>query len=470
MIVQTQPAAQITLLSGPDTIPESRAALYRLTVANCSDEAWTSNELNPVHISYHWYDERGQLVHYDGLRTALPRTIAPGDRAEVTLRVHPPPDPGRYLLEIDMMREGVTWFDAGLRITVEVQPTTRPRAVLVNSNCLANDAVGINVLRKLCLLRAWGYAPVLLTEYIDGRVPPEDQAYMVRMEVGQVFDPDANHAWAANHFWNAGLYIFDYPLYYPLIDLIRVVPQGPVIFDYHGVTPPELWASAEDRAHVEEGVRNVDLVGYADYAIAHSEFTRGELVATGLIPAERTSVVPYAVAFEESRAADLAPPPEAAGRSPVLLYVGRMAGNKRIDTLIRMAALVRPRYPRMRLLLVGDDTTLPYQPIVAAARALIAELDLTDHVIFTGPKNHAELPRYYETCDLYVTSSLHEGFCIPVVEAMAHGKPVVATNTTALPWTVGDAGLIFEPEDVEGMAAQVLAVLDSKYAGTRDEG
>lgn len=454
--------SQIVLHRGPAVLSDAQAAYYQVTLVNRSGELWSSDSLNPVHLCYRWYNEQGQLVNPDGLRTRLPRPIEHGEQATAHVRVSPPVVPGRYTLEIDLVREGVAWLDLCQRAPVEVQIETRPRAVIININCLANDAVGIHVRRKLRLLQLWGYAPLLLAEYIDDRLGLEDQALMVACHAGQIMYPDPNGEWVAQHFWNSSLAIFNYPVHYELVELIRAVSSGIVVFDYHGVTPPDLWASAVDRVSIERGVANVNLVGYADYAIAHSEFTRAELLATGLVPPTRTQVIPYAVAFDLPTTIDLPTPPEVAGRSPVLLYVGRMAGNKRIDTLIDMAARVREHYPDMRLLLVGDDQTPSYQSVVAAAHRQIAELGLEDHIVFTGAKNHHELPRYYQACDVYVTSSLHEGFCIPVVEAMAYSRPVVATNATALPSTVGDAGLLFEPGDVEGFAAQVLALLASR--------
>jgi glycosyltransferase involved in cell wall biosynthesis len=147
---------------------------------------------------------------------------------------------------------------------------------------------------------------------------------------------------------------------------------------------------------------------------------------------------------------------------PVLLYVGRMAGNKRIIDLVRALALISAQYPGTMLLLVGDDTATPYLRVVAEARAEAARLGCADQVIFTGPVDHDDLYRYYNTCDVYVTSSLHEGFCIPVIEAMACGRPVVGTQATALPETIGPAGLTFRPEDPRDLADKVLEILERR--------
>src|SRR5262245_12069892 len=145
----------------------------------------------------------------------------------------------------------------------------------------------------------------------------------------------------------------------------------------------------------------------------------------------------------------------------VLLYVGRMAGNKRVIDLVRALPLIDARHPGAMLLLVGDDRVPAYAHVVAEARAEAARLGCADQVIFTGSVDHRQLHRYYNTCDIYVTSSLHEGFCIPIVEALACGKPAVGTHITALPETIGPAGLTFRPEDPADLAAKVLEILDS---------
>jgi glycosyltransferase involved in cell wall biosynthesis len=152
-----------------------------------------------------------------------------------------------------------------------------------------------------------------------------------------------------------------------------------------------------------------------------------------------------------------------AADQPVLLYVGRMAGNKRVEDLIRALAHVRAVRPGAALLLVGDRGG-SYAANVARARELAATLGLADGVIFAGQVPDGELAAHYQLADVFVTASLHEGFCIPVVEAMACGVPVVATNATALPETIRDAGLTFQPEQPADLAEKVLALLESRAA------
>jgi glycosyltransferase involved in cell wall biosynthesis len=198
--------------------------------------------------------------------------------------------------------------------------------------------------------------------------------------------------------------------------------------------------------------------------MVHSSYMAEELRAYSGLSRDRIRVAPYAVAVEQFR--PLPRDAELVARyglenQRVLLYIGRMAGNKRIDDLVRMLAAVRRTVPNTTLLLVGDDAHPAYRLLVARAKEIAAELGCAERVIFAGPVAHEELGRYYSLCDVYVTSSLHEGFCIPVIEAMAAGRPVVATDATALPETVGDAGLLFPPEDAEAMAEQVVRILET---------
>jgi glycosyltransferase involved in cell wall biosynthesis len=96
---------------------------------------------------------------------------------------------------------------------------------------------------------------------------------------------------------------------------------------------------------------------------------------------------------------------------------------------------------------------------VAEARREAEALGVDDAVIFTGQLPLDELVALYQTCDLFVTASRHEGFCIPVIEALACGTPVVGAHATALPETIGPGGLTFPPGDHQALAEAVVALL-----------
>lgn len=334
------------------------------------------------------------------------------------------------------------------------------RVSLINLNLIAKDAIGRSLMDKARYFRDRGDEVRVYVQSIADDVPGDVRALCVTCNLAQLVGGDNWPAGQREHFFASDLYIYDYPNWYELVESIREVDRGVVVFDYHGVTPPELWGSEEALGMLRRSLDELpDLLSHADYAIGHSAFTHGELVERYGFRADRAFMFPYAVPLEDffpgERDPEMVRRYGLAGQR-VLLYVGRMAGNKRVDLLVRALPLIRQEYPETMLLLVGDDRSSAYAPLVADVKRLARELGVEKRVVFTGPVPY--LPPYYRLADVYVTSSLHEGFCVPLIEAMASGLPVVGTNSTAIPHTLGDAGLTFAPEDVEGLAEQVLSL------------
>ena len=141
-----------------------------------------------------------------------------------------------------------------------------------------------------------------------------------------------------------------------------------------------------------------------------------------------------------------------------ILFVGRIVPNKRIDDHIRLAEVYK-RYvdSYYRFIFVGRHDGVP--AYYAQVRALISEFRmLPDRFWFTGPVPDEDLGAFYRWADAYVSLSEHEGFCVPLVEAMAADVPILAYSAGAVPETLGGAGLLFAPKDLE-VAAEMLGML-----------
>jgi glycosyltransferase involved in cell wall biosynthesis len=466
-------AVEYRLLSEVPAAQAGQALLLHVAVRNIGNSPWSHNGKHPITLAYHWYDSRGQVVDFEGVRTLLGRPIFPGQTLEVTMQIEPPPRAGDFVLVLDMVEEGLSWFSLqgvetfSIPIHVAEADSNAPRVCIINGNCMINDALGNHVVNQLRYFQSHGYRALALLEHVDKRHPPELRQYLMQISLDDLRNGTGNPQTrrAVEHFQSADLYIFNYSTYYQLIEAIRLVSHGTVIFDYHGVTPAKIWAGAGAEIQ-QEGQRQVKLVRYADYAIAHSEFTRAELLATNAIAPERVSKMAYVVPLDR-----IGPGPrdpmllERYGLredQPVLLYIGRMAANKRIEDLVRALPLIHERYPDAVLLLVGDNTMPAHARIAAQAQTLAEQLGVAEAVIFTGQVPDDELPKHYQLADLFVIASIHEGFCIPAVEAMASGKPVIGARATALPETIGDGGLTFTPQDPADLARQVLNVLDQR--------
>jgi glycosyltransferase involved in cell wall biosynthesis len=136
-----------------------------------------------------------------------------------------------------------------------------------------------------------------------------------------------------------------------------------------------------------------------------------------------------------------------------LLHVGTLQPRKNIPLLLE--ALARLERPELQLVLVGGRGWL-YDAIFNR----VADLGLEKQVRFTGYVADSDLPLWYNAATLLLFPSVYEGFGLPVAQAMACGTPVAAANVAAMPEVAGEAALLFAPDDVEAVAAQIAAVLD----------
>lgn len=254
----------------------------------------------------------------------------------------------------------------------------------------------------------------------------------------------------------ADLVICDYPAYYGLADLLRIIEQPTVVLRYFGVTPPSLWPDPDGRAYLELSRQRASLVHFADAAVTHSEFTRQELHHLTGYPLDRISVVPCIIPAPSTQAQS-----SGATLAPLILSVGRLAANKRPHLLVEALAFVRRQHPGTRLVLTGDARGTSHAPVLAQVRATAAALGLEDAVLCTGIVDDALLEQLYAQATVLASASAHEGFCIPVIEAMARGVPVVANRAGALSQTVDDAGMLVPDGDVAALAGAIIEILQN---------
>jgi glycosyltransferase involved in cell wall biosynthesis len=253
--------------------------------------------------------------------------------------------------------------------------------------------------------------------------------------------------------------IFHFALPSPMTDAFASL-RGARVLQYHNITPAAFFAPYDAQLFRLAALGRQELrslAGRVDLALGDSEFNRQELEALGFQP---TGVLPIAVNTERITQAPPRPALERILGDGLIniLFVGRIVPNKKIEDHIRLAEMYK-RYidSYYRFIFVGRYDGLPrYYSMV---RALIAEYRmLPDRFLFTGGVPDADLAAYYRWADVYVSLSEHEGFCVPLVEAMAAGVPVLAYAAGAVPETLGGAGIQFAPKDLE-FAAEMLGML-----------
>ena len=303
------------------------------------------------------------------------------------------------------------------------------------------DAVGDSARRVRQMLRDAGHTSDLFALTIDDEL---------RGDVRHFFDPDSRRG---------DVTIFHFALPSSMTAAFAAL-DGARVLQYHNITPASFFAPYDAglfrlAALGRQELRS--LVGHVDLALGDSEFNRQELDDLGFGP---TGVMPIAVDLERITSAPPRPALEKILGDGLIniLFVGRIVPNKRIEDHIRLAEIYK-RYvdSYYRFIFVGRYDGLPRYN--AQVRALIAEFKmLPDRFWFTGPVPDEDLAAFYRRADVYVSLSEHEGFCVPLLEAMAADVPVLAYAAGAVPETLGGAGVLFAPKDLE-FAAEMLGTL-----------
>ncbi|MGD0875614.1 MAG: glycosyltransferase family 4 protein [Acidimicrobiales bacterium] len=247
----------------------------------------------------------------------------------------------------------------------------------------------------------------------------------------------------------------------PAADTVGSHP-GLKLIDYHNISPSELierWMP-----HLGEEVRLgrrqlAELAPVAELGFADSEFNRAELEQAGC---RHTMVAPLMVdtanfySPPDQRVVDRFEAARLRGGHD-WLFVGQMLPHKAHHDVIKALACARKMFdPEARLHLVGRESCRAYAD---ALRRFVSALGLTGAVEFVGSISPSELSAYYASADVFVCCSDHEGFCVPLLEAMHHRLPIVAYGVTAVPETLLDAGIVLPSKSPALVAAAVQRVL-----------
>jgi glycosyltransferase involved in cell wall biosynthesis len=228
-----------------------------------------------------------------------------------------------------------------------------------------------------------------------------------------------------------------------------------LVVNYHNVTPPEFYAPWDNglaRHQLRARAELASLAPRAVMAIAMSVFNEAELQEAGY---GSTAVVPPAAMLPTGSTAQSVPVEERQGAR--WISVGRLAPNKALQHAV-MALLVARMHldPAATLEIVGRSVVPSY---TNALHRFVDEMGLHDAVTFRGQLADDDLVHAMSGADVMVVTSAHEGFGVPLVEAMAMGLPVVANAAGALPEVLGSGGVLVDTSDPWALAEATAGVL-----------
>lgn len=216
---------------------------------------------------------------------------------------------------------------------------------------------------------------------------------------------------------------------------------------YHNITPPEFFKGYDRSAFEmsEYGLRGLKhIADKADYCIADSEFNKQELIDMGFTcPID---VRPILIPFDDYKKK----PDKNVLRKydddvTNIVFVGRITPNKKQEDIIAAFDYYKKHVnPKSRLIFVGNPSG--YELYYTRLKKYVTALEVED-VIFTGHISFPAILAYYRAADVFLCMSEHEGFCVPLVEAMYFDVPIIAYKSCAIPYTLGNSGLCVDTKD-----------------------
>ncbi len=302
----------------------------------------------------------------------------------------------------------------------------------------SGDAIGNQMAKMRTIFRAWGYDSQVYAPVRDLRLD----------------DPGLDPAEYISHPQN--VLIYHYSTYTPLSAWVNSLPDFVICYS-HNVTPPEFFMPYDADFAARLALGRQDIAQFKDRpcAWAASEYNRADMLAAGF---RHVDIMPLFLHFEDLQVAG-----QSAEAQKIVnmyadgwvnwLFVGRLVPNKRQDDIMRAFAYYhRCINAHSRLFLVGSDGNLP---AYRADLEWLAERIAPEHIYLPGAVSLEALAGYYRAASVFVSMSEHEGFGIPLIEAMIFDLPVVAFKAAAIPDTLGQAGILINRKEYAVIAELV---------------
>jgi glycosyltransferase involved in cell wall biosynthesis len=229
-----------------------------------------------------------------------------------------------------------------------------------------------------------------------------------------------------------------------------------IIWDFHGLTPLKYLYFKDKILNSFRLLGFIQSMKQSDLILVRSEYIKRELEP--YVKPEMIKVVSFGINLNPFKNVD---PSEIRLKHNlnnhfVLLYVGRLVPSKQVDFLIKALPNLSEDFT---LVIVGGGIEKENLENLAAS------LNVRDRVIFAGRVSDEDLPKYYASSNAFVTASLHEGFCVPIIESFASDKPAVVPDRTAMPEVVADGGLIYDGS-IEDLSLKLKSLKDPEVLET----
>lgn len=254
--------------------------------------------------------------------------------------------------------------------------------------------------------------------------------------------------------------IFHFSTGTSFVDKVLKIPQRIILY-YHNITPAEFFTGVAWGSYFSavKGRKQLSqLREKTSFAWGASEYSRLELEQADY---KQTSVLPIIVDFTDYEHAVTDENIRSRYEDGKLnfLFVGRGTPHKKLEDIVRVVFYYKNFIdPHVRLIFVGGQK----KSYVEGLRQLIKKMGMEQDVVFAGKVSFAQMCTFYQIADLFLCMSEHEGFCVPLLEAMYYKLPVFAYESSAVPYTLGNSGVLFQNKDYPYIGELVHLVMSDQ--------
>ncbi|GAK61671.1 glycosyltransferase [Candidatus Vecturithrix granuli] len=310
--------------------------------------------------------------------------------------------------------------------------------------CLRHgDAIGNHTLEIQRILQRWGHESTIYADDIHADMRAFAKSYK-KLKGRNLKD---------------AILIYHFSVGSPISEFVKSLSNKKILI-YHNITPGSFLRGYDDyiREVLDRGREELrHFANLCDLTLGDSEFNRQELEGFGFA---KTGVLPIILDFEKyDRFPDKGVISRYKDGFKNILFVGRLVPNKCQEDVIQAFYLYQ-RYiqPRSRLFLIGLGGIERYDFMLDA---FIRKLQL-DNVCLTGKVTDEELAAYYQIADLMLCMSEHEGFSVPMIEAMHAEIPILAYNATSIPYTLDGAGVLINEKRYDEIAEMMDLLIENR--------
>jgi len=330
-----------------------------------------------------------------------------------------------------------------------------PRVSVVGGICLPPDAISYSMLRDVEALRDLFGATLRLRCFVYAHSVADPDFVAVHSAGDLILD---------RHFMTSDLVLFHFGIFYGLFDTIFLLPNQAVkIVRDHNITPEALLSDSQQIEAVRKANAQRANCQAATEVWSDSDYNRQILIEAG-IPGQRCKVLPIPLADHFSP--DPAPRQGRTG-APRLIYVGRYVHSKGVADLVRAFTRARRQgMPTAQLSLAGSHQFADAE-YLHEVRRLIADHPFAGEIDLIGEVSPESLLSLYRRSDVLVIPSYHEGFCLPVIEALSQGCFVIGYDAANLPGIMGGFGWNVPTGNVDQLACAIQQAVSSLTNGDR---